>query len=113
MTKACKQTPAACAQATPVASGPTADWMGMQIVTSPGGVVISTVRLGSIADQAGFEPGDQIEQIDGHQVNNMDQVREATAGVALGKPVSIEVLRDSVMVQAASMAMTERPNIQP
>ena len=45
--------------------GPTADWMGMQIVTSPAGVVISTVQVGSAADQEGFEPGDQIEEING------------------------------------------------
>jgi S1-C subfamily serine protease len=86
--------------------------MGMQIVSSSGGVVISTVRLGSLADRAGFEPGDQIEQINGHEVSDMDQVRQATAGVALGKPMSIEVLRDSVDY-AASMPLTERPTIHP
>lgn len=110
---ACKQTPAACAQVTPAVAGPTADWMGMQIVSSPAGVVISTVRVGSVADQAGFEPGDQIEEIDGIQVNDMDQIREATAALALGKLVSMKVLRDSVLVQAGSMRMTERPTIHP
>jgi membrane-associated protease RseP (regulator of RpoE activity) len=108
---ACQQTPASCAP-TAVASGPTADWMGMQIVTSSGGVVISTVRLNSPADRAGFEPGDQIQQIAGHQVSNMDQVRRATAGVTLGKTMSIEVLRDSVNY-AASMPLTARPTIHP
>ena len=112
VTKACQQTPAACTTVTPVSTGPTANWMGMQIVSSSGGVVISTVRLGSIADQAGFEPGDQIEQINGHQVSNMDQVRDATAGIAIGKPMSIEVLRNSASY-AASVPLTERPSIHP
>jgi len=98
--------------ATPVASGPTANWMGMQMVTSQGGVVISTVRPGGAGDQAGFEPGDQIEQIDGHQIDNMDQVRDATATAALGKPMSIEVLRGSVDY-AGSFPLTERPTIHP
>lgn len=110
---ACKQTPAACVQVPPAVAGPTADWMGMQIVSSPAGIVISTVRVGSIADQAGFEPGDQVEQIDGIQVNDMDQIRQATAGLALGKLVSMKVLRDSVLVQAGSMRMTQRPTIHP
>ena len=107
------QNPGACTRATPVVSGPTADWMGMQIVTSRGGIVISTVRPGSLADQAGFEPGDQIEQLDGHSVNSIDQIREATARIKLGKPVSLQVLRDSTILQAASMAMTERPTVHP
>ena len=110
---ACQQLPAGCGQTPAAANGPTANWLGMQIISSPAGVVISTVRLGSVADRAGFEPGDQIEQIDGQQVNNMDQVRQATAGIPIGKPVSIRVLRSSVMVQAASMAMTQRPTIHP
>jgi membrane-associated protease RseP (regulator of RpoE activity) len=110
---ACQQIPAGCGQTPAGVNGPTANWLGMQIISGPAGVVISTVRLGSVADQAGFEPGDQIEQIDGHNVNNMDQVRRATAGIAIGKPVSIRVLRSSVVVQAASMAMTQRPTIHP
>ena|SRR5579875_2458141 len=112
-TTGCQQTSAACGQATPVVSGPTADWMGMQLVSSPSGVVISTVRPGSIADQAGFEPGDEIEQLDGHPIDSVQQIRDVTARVALGKPVSIQVLRGSAIPQAASMPMTERPTIHP
>jgi membrane-associated protease RseP (regulator of RpoE activity) len=110
---ACQQIPSGCGQTPAGVNSPTANWLGMQIISSPVGVVISTVRLGSLADKAGFEPGDEIEQIDGHHVDNMDQVRQATAGIAIGKPVSIEVLRSSVMVTAASMAMTQRPTIHP
>ena len=110
---ACQQIPAGCGQTPAGVNGPTANWLGMQIISGPAGVVISTVRVGSVADQAGFEPGDQIEQIDRYHVDNMDQFRRATDGIAIGKPVSIEVLRSSVMLQSPSLAMTQRPTIHP
>lgn len=98
----------------PMVTGPTADWLGMQIVTSPAGVVISTVRLGSPADAAGLEPGDEIMQIDGHQITKVDQLRTVTADVKLGSLVGIEVLRSSsVLVKGASVEMTEHPTIHP
>jgi len=112
-TTKCQQTPGGCTPATPVVAGPTADWLGMQIVSSPSGIVVSTVRLGSLADQAGFEPGDQIEEIDGHPVDSLDRVRDVTAGITLGKPVSIQILRASVILQAASLPMVDRPTIHP
>lgn len=109
----CQQNPTACTRATPVVSGPTADWLGMQIVTSPGGIVINTIRLGSEPDQVGFEPGDEIEQIDGHPITSIEQIRQVTDRIALGKQVRIEVLRASAITQLASMPMTERPTIHP
>ncbi len=110
---ACQQNPNSCTQATPVVSGPTADWLGMQIVTSPAGIVISAIRLGSLADQAGFEPGDQVAQIDGHHIDSVDQIRQDTSRIALGRLVTIQVLRASSIPQAASVPMTERPTIHP
>jgi S1-C subfamily serine protease len=94
-------------------TGPSADWLGMQIVTTAEGVVINTVRLGSLADRAGFEPGDQIQEVDNRQVNSVSQLRSDTAGVKLGALVTIDVLRSSVMVQGASIPMTQRPTIHP
>lgn len=112
--QSCQQNPQACGQVpVPVVTGPTADWLGMQIVTSPSGVVISTVRLNSPADQAGFEPGDQIEAINGHQISSVPQIRTATAKLRIGASVGIEVLRSSSMVDLASVPMSERPTIHP
>jgi membrane-associated protease RseP (regulator of RpoE activity) len=101
-------------QSTTVAgTGPSADWLGMQIVTTPSGVVISSLRLGSPADAAGFEPGDVIDEIDDHQINSVAQLRSVTASVRLGGLVQIQVLRSSVMVKLAAVPMKERPTIHP
>jgi membrane-associated protease RseP (regulator of RpoE activity) len=99
--------------ATPVSTGPTADWMGMQIVTSPTGVVVETVRLGSPGDQAGFEPGDQILAINGHLIGTVSELRTDTSGVQIGGPVTIAVQRQSVTLKLASIRMTQRPTIHP
>ena len=115
-TQACQQQPAGCSTttaATPVATGPSANWMGMQIVTSPSGVVVNTVRLGSPADLAGFEPGDQILSIDTHVIGTVSELRDDTQAVKVGGPVTIAVLRSSVQLTLTSVHMTQRPTIHP
>jgi membrane-associated protease RseP (regulator of RpoE activity) len=114
--KPCQQTARGCSQTTaviPTVSGPFADWMGMQIVTSPSGVVVNTVRLGSPADVAGFEPGDQILSIDTHEIGTVSELRTDTASVKVGAPVTIAVLRSSVQLTLTSVHMTQRPTIHP
>jgi S1-C subfamily serine protease len=96
-----------------VVNGPSADWLGMQIVTSPSGVAISSLQLGSPADDAGFEPGDVITAINGEQINTVDQIKSITAKLALGSDVKIQVLRSSVFVMLAAVPMKERPTIHP
>jgi membrane-associated protease RseP (regulator of RpoE activity) len=120
LTPTCSQaSPASCSTttqtptATPVSTGPTADWMGMQIVTSPTGVVVETVRLGSPGDQAGFEPGDQIIAINGHLIGAVSELRTDTSGVQIGGPVTIAVQRQSVTLKLTSIRMTQRPTIHP
>jgi membrane-associated protease RseP (regulator of RpoE activity) len=112
----CQQTASGCSQTTaviPTVSGPYADWMGMQIVTSPSGVVVNTVRLGSPADLAGFEPGDQILSIDTHVIGTVSELRDDTQAVKVGGPVTIAVLRSSVQLTLTSVHMTQRPTIHP
>jgi membrane-associated protease RseP (regulator of RpoE activity) len=112
--QACQQNPGSCTGSSSVnVTGPTANWLGMQIVTSPDGVVISTVTLNSPADAVGLNPGDQITAIDGHPITSVAQIRSDTAGLQLGSQVTIQVQRASVMVQLASLPMTERPTIHP
>src|SRR5579863_5434128 len=114
--QSCQQTATGCTQtttATPVISGPYADWMGMQIVTSPLGVVVDTVRLGSPADIAGFEPGDQITAVDTHIIGSVSQLRADTQGVKLGGDVTVAVQRQSLPLQLGSFPLTERPAIHP
>ena len=112
----CQQKPASCvaSTATPVVkSGPRADWMGLQIVTSPSGIVVSTVKLGSAGDLAGFEPGDQIDRVDGHIVGTVSEIRTDTNSLHLGAPVTVDVMRGSVSLTLASRHMTQRPIIHP
>jgi membrane-associated protease RseP (regulator of RpoE activity) len=111
----CQQNRAACpnGNSTPVVSGPSANWLGMQIITSPAGVVVNYVKVGSLADQAGFEPGDEIEAVDNHQINSVRQLRSDTNRIRLGGPVTILVLRSSVTLQAGPIPMTQRPTIHP
>lgn len=112
----CNQTAAGCTHTTnvaPIISGPYADWMGMQIVTSPSGVVVDTVRLGSPADQHGFEPGDQIMAVDTHVIGTVAELRTDTAGVKLGATVTVAVQRESLRLTFASIPLTERPTIHP
>jgi membrane-associated protease RseP (regulator of RpoE activity) len=111
---ACQQNPGSCTPSSSTnVTGPTADWLGMQIVTSPDGVVISTVTLNSPADDVGLNPGDQITAIDGHAITRVSQLKADTAHLRLGSEVTIQVQRASVMVQLASLPMTERPTIHP
>jgi hypothetical protein len=112
----CQQTASGCSQTTaviPTVSGPSADWMGMQIVTSPSGVVVNTLRRGSPADVAGFEPGDEILSVDTHAVGTVSELRTDTDSVKLGGPVTIAVLRSSVQLTLTSVHMTQRPTIHP
>lgn len=107
-------TPAQSAQTTtvPTVTGPSATWMGMQIVTSPAGVVVSTVKLGSPADQAGFEPGDQIQSVDGHIIGSVAELEPDTSALKVGSEVTIQVMRSSVQL-TSSLPMTQHPTIHP
>ncbi len=96
---------------TPAGTGPTATWLGMEIVTGPSGASVSALQLGSVADQAGFEPGDVITSINGHQVNTVPQLATLTAGLKLGATANIEVLRNSSYVLLSAVPLKARPSI--
>jgi S1-C subfamily serine protease/dienelactone hydrolase len=54
---------------------------------------IAAVAPGSTAAKAGIKPGDVIQEIDGHEVNNMAQVLHLLGGKYEGDKVSIKLLR--------------------
>lgn len=97
---------------TPVISGPNAEWLGMQIVTSPAGAVVDTVRAGSAGDIAGFEPGDVITAIDDQQIDTVRDLRRATINVPLGHQLKIMISRGSSTLTAA-VTLKVRPTIRP
>lgn len=99
-------------QAAPTSNGPTADWMGMQIVTSPSGAVVNSVRLGSDSDAAGFQPGDVFDEINGQPINSVAQIRGATARFKLGSGMQVELNRGSAVI-TVGFPLRQRPTIQP
>jgi serine protease Do len=56
------------------------------------GVVVRQVGPGAAAD-AGVQPGDVLQQIDGKNVDSAQQLRELAANLPAGKPVAILVKR--------------------
>ncbi len=65
-------------------------------------------KLGSVADQAGFEPGDVIASVDGHQINTVPQLATSTAGQRPGAIVEYPGPRSSSFVEI-SVGADDRP----
>ena len=99
-------------QTSPAVNLPTANWLGMQIVSSSSGAVVSNVQIGSPGDNAGFEPGDQINAINGKAIGSVSQIRPATAALPLGSDLSIQIARGSTQITLV-LTMRKRPTITP
>ena len=103
---------------TPLPSGnpysPSANWLGMQIDSSPNGVFVDSMNTSGAADAAGLEPGDQIVAINNYNIDDsVLQIRSATSGLKIGAPVEITVMRNSVEVHSQLIPMMQRPTIHP
>jgi membrane-associated protease RseP (regulator of RpoE activity) len=96
----------------PVTSGPSTNWLGMHIVSSPLGAVVDTVPGNSVGDTAGFEPGDVITEIGGDAINSVQEIRTATQAIQLGKLVSITISRGSSTL-TTTVTLKVRPTIRP
>lgn len=97
---------------TRVANTPSANWMGMHIVTSPLGAVVNTLAAGSGGQAAGVEPGDVITAIDNTTINSATDIRAAVARIALGNRLEITIERGSTILTTAA-TLRNRPTIQP
>jgi serine protease Do len=58
------------------------------------GVVVGDVNPDTPASKAGLRPGDIITAIDGKEVKDGVQLQTVVAGLPLGKPVDVDVVRD-------------------
>ena len=67
----------------------------------PTRVAISTVFEGSPALAAGLRPGDEIVNYDGQRVFGMDEITGLTLTGAVGEPVSVDIMRDGVLMQVS------------
>jgi len=99
-------------QTSPPVNLPTANWLGMQIVSSSSGAVVSNVQISSPGDNAGFEPGDQIDAINGRQISSVSQIRAVTSALPVGSDLSIQVARGSTQISLV-LTMRKRPTITP
>jgi membrane-associated protease RseP (regulator of RpoE activity) len=96
----------------PTVNLPTGNWLGMQIVSSSSGAVVSNVQISSPGDNAGFEPGDQIDAINGKEIGSVSQIRAVTADLPLGSVLSIQIERGSTQITLV-LTMRKRPTITP
>lgn len=95
-----------------VTNKPHVNWLGMQIITSPNGAVVNTIRTGSAADTTGFEPGDVIINVAGTSIAAAKDIRAATGSVHIGALVPVEVTRGSTLIRIA-VKMQGRPTVSP
>jgi membrane-associated protease RseP (regulator of RpoE activity) len=75
-------------------------WLGMQIETvPPGAAVVDSVKLGSVADRAGVNPGDIILAINGRSISGAGQIARAVQGLPAGQLVPVQISHGSTLVQ--------------
>ncbi|MBD3163236.1 MAG: Do family serine endopeptidase [Candidatus Eisenbacteria bacterium] len=60
----------------------------------PRGALVNSVQSGTAAEDAGVETGDVILEVDGHPVENRDDLRLQISGTPPDTPVELTVLRD-------------------
>lgn len=75
-------------------------FMGIQFEAYDHGVEVTAVLPGSPADAAGFEVGDVVRAIDGVEISE-DNVRDVVQGYAVGDTVTVDVMREGLMMTLA------------
>lgn len=73
--------------------------LGIIVAWDADGAVIEAVLPGSEAGEAGARIGDRIVTVDGMPVTTLDEIAEILASVAVGAPISMEVIRGGEMEQ--------------
>jgi S1-C subfamily serine protease len=72
------------------------------------GVLVAAVSPGGPADQAGLRVGDVVLRLDGQATPSVDKVHKLLTRERIGQRVTLEVLRDGVVVRLA-LQVLERP----
>ncbi|MHB8643698.1 MAG: S1C family serine protease [Gaiellaceae bacterium] len=86
-------------------------YLGVQIDTTPasGGVRLSTIRIGTPADNAGLKNGDIVTSINGVHVPNADALRAAIDAKHPGDTITITYLRGG-STHTAKVTLSNRPS---
>ncbi len=96
----------------------TSDMTGALHLTAPGGALVANVQPDSPAAQAGVQPGDVIQSVNGRKIGDARDLAVNVAAVKPGSTAALEILRDGtdkhVSVTVASLpgdaAGNDRPN---
>ena len=72
--------------------------VGTQKSNEAGGVVVSSVESGSLAESAGLRPGDIIPEVNRHRIGNVDTYERELKTVGAGRIILLLVRRDEGMV---------------
>ncbi len=78
------------------------------VAGTPGGALVSEVTDASPAAEAGLEPGDVVVGIAGQSVEDARDLTFAVAGLPMGEPVDVAVLREGER-QTLSVTIGEQP----
>jgi membrane-associated protease RseP (regulator of RpoE activity) len=77
-------------------------WLGMELVTGPGGgATVETVALGSEGDRAGLSTGDVILAINHRQVSDVEGIAPAIRGLHRGNLVPLQISHGSSLLETA------------
>ena len=68
--------------------------LGVRAEETPDGVAVRAVMPGQPADEAGVEPGDVIESVNGQPVATLEELREALDAIDPGEEYALAVQRD-------------------
>ena len=68
--------------------------LGIEFSVEDGAILVEDVQRGSPADEAGLEPGDVIERVEGERVSSGAELREALAAVEPGDDYRMTVNRN-------------------
>jgi membrane-associated protease RseP (regulator of RpoE activity) len=68
--------------------------LGVNIVSDIGGIVISSVRPGTPAQQMGLRRGDRIKSVNGQPIEAVDQFISLIRSAKAGDDVEVEIVRD-------------------
>jgi S1-C subfamily serine protease len=77
-------------------------------ITHEGGLIILSVESDAPAAKAGLMVGDVIVAIDGHRVEDPDQVLELLAGDVVGRTLAVELIRGGKQ-EKVDLLVGERP----
>jgi serine protease Do len=80
------------------------------------GVIVNSVRDGSPAKKAGLKPGDILTKFSGKPIEaeeekDLNQFQRLVAGAAIGKPVTLSVLRDGRPLEVSAI-IAKQPKVE-